>query len=485
MNLVTGDWIPVVFNNGETKLIGLKELYEKAEKIIDLVLNPPQRISVMRLLICIAQAALDGPKDETEWLKCEKRIIPEALQYLEARINKFNLYDDKQPFLQIVDLKANKKTKLDVIDSVKASGNNPALFDHSAIPDGRTQTDSEKIQHLLTILNFSTGGKVGQAKWRNENNSDSTYASPCLGKAHTFIKGGFILKTIKYNLLTKQEINSFPNGIFGKPVWDRFPRTNNDIKAFENASQSYLGRLVPLSRCILLDKDASSTDCIFGPTGKKLTFEYLPGFREPSTTVILNKKNEPYNMRVSTEKHIWRELSSVLHLAKATEAGGAVALKKVHRLLSDDMSSIDIWVGGIANNKAKLLDMVEWNLSLPASMLNSLELAAYKKGIDNANDGSKALWKAVLEYCKAFEMENILSSKAKINYWQILDNSYQVLFDTVNNNASLDGEWRKKIYSVMNSAFRYACPSNTPRQIQAFAQAQGFLRIKKIENNNG
>jgi len=125
-----------------------------------------------------------------------------------------------------------------------------------------------------------------------------------------------------------------------------------------------------------------------------LTFEYLPGFREPSTTVILNKKNEPYNMRVSTEKHIWRELSSVLHLAKATEAGGAVALKKVHRLLSDDMSSIDIWVGGIANNKAKLLDMVEWNLSLPASMLNSLELAAYKKGVDNANDGSNALWKA-------------------------------------------------------------------------------------------
>jgi len=81
--------------------------------------------------------------------------------------------------------------------------------------------------------------------------------------------------------------------------------------------------------------------------------------------------------------------------------------------------------------------------------------------------------------------KHILSSKAKINYWQILDNSYQVLFDTVNNNASLDGEWRKRIFSAMNSAFRYACPSNTPRQIQAFSQAQGFLRIKKIENNNG
>ena len=134
MNLVTGDWIPVVFNDGKTKLVGLKELYAKAEKISDLVLNPPQRVSIMRLLICITQAALDGPEDETEWLKCEKQIIPESIQYLESRINKFDLYDEKQPFLQITDLKANKKAKLDLIDSAKASGNNPVIFDHSASP---------------------------------------------------------------------------------------------------------------------------------------------------------------------------------------------------------------------------------------------------------------------------------------------------------------------------------------------------------------
>jgi hypothetical protein len=118
-------------------------------------------------------------------------------------------------------------------------------------------------------------------------------------------------------------------------------------------------------------------------------------------------------------------------------------------------------------------------------MLNSLQLAAYKKGVDNANDGSKNLGKAIYKYCLEMNMENTLSTKAKTHYWQTLDNSYQILIDTVNNEASLDGEWRKRIFSAMNSAFRYACPSNTPRQIQAFAQAQGFLRIKKADNNDG
>ena len=62
MNLIGDPWVPVVFQGGQTRTVGLNGLYEQAAEIRDLALAPPQRIAVMRLLICITQAALNGQK---------------------------------------------------------------------------------------------------------------------------------------------------------------------------------------------------------------------------------------------------------------------------------------------------------------------------------------------------------------------------------------------------------------------------------------
>jgi hypothetical protein len=83
------------------------------------------------------------------------------------------------------------------------------------------------------------------------------------------------------------------------------------------------------------------------------------------------------------------------------------------------------------------------------------------------------------------KMEPNLSHKALIYYWQDLDNNYQVLIDTVCDDAkSLDGKWYKTIFQAMCSAFRHACPTETPRQIQAYAKAEAFLNLKPIESKN-
>jgi len=79
MNLVTGDWVPVVYPSGEHKLVSLKNLYEEAEQIRDLCATPPQRIALMRLLICITQAALDGPENERDWQACRNCIILKSI----------------------------------------------------------------------------------------------------------------------------------------------------------------------------------------------------------------------------------------------------------------------------------------------------------------------------------------------------------------------------------------------------------------------
>jgi len=475
MNLIGNPWIPVLFNSGDTKLVSLKELYEQSENISDLVLNPPQRISVMRLLICITQAALDGPEDETDWKDCKNRIVDESIKYLEERKDKFELFGDK-PFLQIKDLEAEKHAVIDLLDFSKASGNNTVLFDHNAVPEGRDNKNWQKALALLTSLNFSTTGKVGQAKWQNNTFNESTYAAPCIKKSHTFIFGKTILETIFLNLLPKSIIKTLPNSNFGQPVWDNFPKSPNDVSAFENASKTYLGRLVPLSRFIKLDNNPEITKCIFGPTCKELKFEYLPAFLEPTCTVLKSKKNELFYMRISSDKHIWRDFGAVFSLDQT----GTQTLKNVKKIVCKK-ENINIWIGGLETGAqaAKIKDTVEWNFFIPVSQLGETELNKYKEGIGFANNAEFSLKNAVKTFCKELKMESSLNSKAVPFFWQQLDNKYELLLKIANDVTKPMDEWEKLLYKTMLWAYEFACPKETPRQIQAYVLGKKYLTIKK------
>jgi len=486
MNLITGDWIPVLFDNRVQKDVGLKELYEKSREIRDLVLNPAQRISVMRLLICITQAALDGPENEKDWLECESRIIPESIKYLDERMDLFNLYGGKR-FMQFDRLVANEWKVLDKLDFSSPSAS--TLFEHSASSEFiRERKDAWKAINLITLLNFHTTGKVGQAILDEVNLNHPTFPTLCIGHLHTILKGDNLLETICLNLLTKKEVSSLPNGKWGKPIWDYFPASATDNEAIENATRTYLGRLLPLSRLIFLDQSQDSTKCIIGPTPKTIEYEQLPAFREPSTTVLIGKTNNLYYLRISSEKHIWRDLGSVLFLSSSSTSGAAVTLNKTSIISgASNNKTIDVWVGGLelGDQAAKLNDMVEWNLSLPLKLLGESVLLKYQHGVGKGVEGGIALKNAVNSYRKTLKIEADLAQKAALKYWQFLDNKYQILVETACDDTgtkSLEGDWRKLIYEAMKHAYETTCAHETPRQIQAFVTGKRNLHIGKIEN---
>ena len=67
MNLVTEPWIPIVTIGGKPDFASLMQIFTEGEKYADLSVRPHERVALIRLLICIAQAALDGPKDKDDW----------------------------------------------------------------------------------------------------------------------------------------------------------------------------------------------------------------------------------------------------------------------------------------------------------------------------------------------------------------------------------------------------------------------------------
>ena len=489
MNLIGDPWIPVVFQEGQTRTVGLKDLYEQAEKIRDLALTPPQRIAVMRLLICITQVSLNGPEDKDEWLSCKPRIASESLKYLAEQKEKFDLFSET-PFMQIKDLEADKSSLLDKLDFGLASGNNKTLFDQSSMPEGRIHPTGWASLQLLTFLNFSTGGKVGQANWYNQKFSASTKAAPALQAAHLFIRGENFCETIWLNLITKEDVPKMPNGVWGKPIWDAFPQFPGDKISIENATQTYLGRLVPLTRFIKLyplekGNDHVSPSCIIGPPIDTLGFEGPPSYREPSTTVIATQKENQY-LRVSVDKHIWRDLGSVLVIESGSDTGGAITLENLKQIDQDRI--FDVWVGGLIPSRADIEDAVEWNLALPAYFLRGdMQFKSYQTNVTLADESARSLSSAVRTYLdevnaykgndpRSRDARNGIVKRTTSIYWQELDQRYGLLFE----DRQVDDDWRRIIRTALRKAYEQSCVHETPRQIQAFVAGQKRLGLHKL-----
>ncbi len=495
MNLVDQPWIPVIFPDGRTTSVSLMDLFQQAGEIRDLAVNPVQRIALMRLLICITQTTLDGPEDEEDWYRCRGKITAAATDYLAKWHHAFELRG-KSAFLQIPELECREKGDKSLLALDCRSpygGSSTMLFARDLAHKDSNSNDAQTALSLLTLLNFSTGGKVGQSVWNGIQYSDATFAAPCIKAAHTFIRSDTLLGTLYFNLLTKHGqsngVSKLPNCRWGRPVWEHFPKDVGDSQAFDNASESYLGRLVPLSRFVRIGV-GNNERCIIGPSHKSFKIEGLPLHREPSLTVMQNKKGEPYSLPLNASKHIWRELGSVLAL-RDTPAGQQAALSlRVVRQFPDlfPEEQVDVWVGGleVGATAAKLSDMVEWVVNLPIGLFQESSLLQYEAGVALADRGSAKLKLAVLEYWSFFKKDprKISYDKAFACYWHCLDSNCTELISTANssNHESLDSAWHPIVCSAMETAYDRDCPHISPRQIQAFVKGRNKLKLGKLND---
>jgi len=478
MNLTGDPWIPVIYETGVHTLVSLNTLYTEAEQIRDLCATPPQRIALMRLLICIAQRALNGPEDERDWRSCRNCIGPMSTQYLQDHVEEFNLYGN-QPFLQVDALQATSNAVTDKLDFGSSAGNNSVLFDHAANPDGRFHTPGWCALMLLTYQAFSPGGTIGEAKWSGISTGRNSEHAPCVegSMLHTIIRGQNLLECIHLNLLTKKCIEESTSFSWGRPTWEIEPKSR-DEETLAELRTSYLGRLVPLSRGILLDGSGARMTLANG-----LGYPKLPEAREPNATVLLwkGKKEEHYSyLRTEPAKHPWRELASLLTLSRRDGPGGALALR---HLDATRKTMVDIWTGGMKTEPGKagkIQDVGEWMFSIPQSMLESSALKRYEDGVELAGKAERALSNGAKSYCEALKMENTLGSQAKTHFWSTLDSSYPILLKAANTSGVESARlWFPVVRDAMNHAYEYACPHETPRQIQAFAEGQRQLRLKK------
>lgn len=549
MNLVTEAWIPVVRQDGKPDTASLMQVFTAGKQFSDLAVRPHERIALMRLLICIAQAALDGP----EYIDDAPNALPKAAkEYLEKWELSFNLFDSDKPFLQIANAEKPQKEKpkkdpnieistsskrgkkeveeentdeektsslvrVSKLDFSLATGANTTLFDHLGSPNADRDFSTASLAiWLLTFQNFSPGGTIGVALWNKKPTlgwssypkikpGQSSHA-PCLPKnmLHAFIRGANLFDTISANVLARDTVlEHFGKETWGQPIWEKFPTGIDDSDAIKNATHTYLGRLVPLTRCIKLNHDGRGMLLANGltyPVFDEDAKERFPA--EPSATVIRNREGtKRLLLGASPGKALWRELSA-LSIARKNEKdsiGGALTLRNVPA-----NKSFDLWVGALLTEKGKaasVLDTVESVLKVQVGMRTDYGRAAYAEevlwaesiagkvgwAVETYRKESDGGWEGKLKTAKdKRKLQGQLHATATRHYWTAVERLRPLLMahvavkgmplqtqEQITTAAKKSDEtlaaWRKAVYDTARQAYELSCGQETPRQIRAFA----------------
>ncbi len=470
MNLVDESWIPVVYGNGTLDKVSLMEVFSNGEMIADLDAPPCQRIALMRLLVCIAQAALDGPKDEQDWLDCRGRIVPAAQEYLKRWHDKFELYGDNA-FLQVAGLTGKPNATKDKLEFSFSSGNNDTLYDHGANEPRRETSDAELALRLLVFQNFSPGGLIGRHIWDGKETSKTSTHAPCVERSmlFTIVIAENLISSIHSNFITKEQVSRLPQKVYGKPCWE----TNMSSSELKTMLNTHLARLVPISRIIKIE-NANSEILL----GAGLEYKQLPEAREPWASVVLRNNKLGY-VGTSISKQPWRDVASLLSLQAANETEGAMQLNHIRHL--SEGAVVKIWTGGLATDKAKILNEMEWSFVIPVSFLESLNLANYQNAVGEAEKGKDRLYSAISSYASFQKAESkIWKTSAEKFYWDILTDSIKNLEAVADNSPDARSEWHGYIKKAMEQAYEKTCPHETARQLEAYVNGLRVIRTFKF-----
>lgn len=479
-NLVYEKWIPVTGND----LLSLQDVFANPS-LVSIGGTPIQKIALTKFLLAIAHSAFT-PNNHDEW----ESLKPEGLacrsrEYLQKNQDEFWLYEPEHPFLQMPVISKAEKQSPGALSPIISSGNTTVLT-QSQIE--RPLSDSERALLLVTLMGFALGGKktdnsvtlsphyMGK---KNEKQKPST-GKPgpfvgYMGYLHGFVNGSTLHETLFLNLLTLKEIESF--GVFtagtGRPPWEDMPQGEACKRASE-LKNSYIGRLIPLSRFVLWADDGQihySEGISFPP--------YDKGGIDPSISIDQSGKKSKA-LWTSPGKRPWRELASMLSFLDSSRNNGFLChfIKiGVGRAKEIKLPGFSIWVGGlrVSSNAGEQYasgtdDFVESEINLDTASLGSVWLATLEVELANLDALSKTIYACTMAYYKALKDNNAEhASRACSIFWQLAEKNHQELICA----CSKDDENRAALRSIFigyaNRVYDLVCPSDTARQLEAWA----------------
>ncbi len=499
MNLVDDPWIPCIRRDGRISLSSLQDCFTE-DDIVDLAVRPHERVALMRLLLCVSYASVGIPEDYDAWEAMRARLPQAACSYLDTWRDSFELFHPKKPFLQVADLRSTPKkeslTPCGKLDFALASGNNSTLFDHAALSE-RVFSPEWLALNLLTYQMFSLGGLIGSVLWNGKVTAGTSCDGPCVSGSmlHTFLRRDSLFESVHANLISEEELSGYQRlgGDWqGRPLWECFPCGPDDKEAIHNATETFLGRMVPLTRVVRLSPDRA-----FMLLGDGLSFPSFANAKRPfpeevsATVVVSPKKNERFLLGVQPGRAVWRQLAALTVRKHVDDAGGCAALVHCH-----GGQDVDLVVCGLARRQADVVDVVESVFHVPAAMFRTEGHDLYESEVEVAEAVARSLGFAVERYRQMVDggwqgrlklagkdkadVLAMLKAQALRSYWTAVETALPQLWNMVRALGSdefsfLQQTWRRHVCRSAEEAFSLSCGKDTERQMRAYVTGRRLL----------
>lgn len=490
-NLVEEPWIPVA----DAGLVSLRDIFTKPA-LRALGGNPLQKIAMTKLLLAIVHAAWT-PDNDNEWDRVGYTgMAKRTTQYLEEKKELFWLFGEK-PFLQMPNIIKTVQQGYGAVLPYIATGNTTVLLQTQV---EQKLSDVEKAQLVLLLMGFAAGGKktdntiVLSHGYRGKTNDKGKPATgkpgPALGflgYLHSFITGRNICETLWLNIITKTDITTvatFEYGI-GHAPWEAMPE-GEDCEKARMLRASYYGRLVPLSRFILLRDDyIHYSEGVAHPSHKDGGFDL-------SITVDFGSSS-PKALWVDPEKRPWRQLPALLSFL-------TVGSKKTFECLQLRMCMLrtrthtkmfGIWSGGLkvsCNAGEQFVsgmdDFVESEVAFSSDYIGDEWFSLLKNELKTLDEFSSILLSSVNKYYKRLTTDGSnIAKNATSLYWQLCERNFQDLIDSCNDLTGVTSKARRKVFAdYVNKVYNTYCPADTARQLDAWAANRPNLKKYFIKN---
>jgi CRISPR system Cascade subunit CasA len=483
-NLIDEPWIPVV----DVGRVSLRDVFTRPE-LKALGGNPVQKIALTKLLLAIAQSACT-PQDDEAWEQLGSHGLATAcLAYLDKWHDRFYLYGEKT-FLQMPAIKAATVQSFGAVLPEVATGNTTV---HTQIQQEKTLDDADKALLVLQLMGFGLGGKktdnsvvLSSGYTGKRNNKGKLSAGKpsssigIMGFLHNFWQGQSLQETIWLNLLTQTQVGQlkiFTVGL-GIAPWEEMPIGEADAVA-KRLSQSLMGRLIPLSRFVLLaDQGLHYSEGI-------QHLGYKEGVSDPSVSVNYSGK-EPKAIWVDTEKRPWRMLTALLSFLSSQSKASFTCPQIEFGLLraANNVTQLGLWSGGlrVSNNAGEQYvsgtdDYLESLISIPTEFIGEIWFEQLNAEMLELDALSKTLYGCVLSYFKHQMVDGKNQAAQATNlFWQLCESRFQDLINRCGKGMDEERHQLRKVFSgFVYQAFNQVCPKETARQLDAWAQSRPNL----------
>jgi len=479
-NLIDEAWIPVA----ERGLVTLRQIFCDPT-ISALGGDPVQKIAILKLLLAIAQSACT-PKDTTDWKNLGVQgMCTAALAYLDKWHDAFWLYGET-PFLQIPAIEKAEKKSYGTVLPMVATGNTTVL---TQIHIEKPLSDSEKAQILIQLMGFALGGKKTDnsvvltpgypGKSNGKGNPSTGKPGPSVGFKgflHSFVMGSSLVQSVWLNLFTTADLDQmrfYPAGL-GVAPWERMPQGEDDEVARE-LKHSYMGRLIPLCRFVLLKENGLHySEGIAHP-------DYAQYIADPSVAVDFSSK-KPRVIWADIEKKPWRQLTALLSfMGNGSNKNNFECLQlKTSIPRTTGLEAFAVWSGGmqVSSNAGEQFfsgndDFVESEVQLSTSIFNneSIFYVTLQDEMNYMERLASVLWASVKGYYADSKADGTsFASQATSLYWQLCERNFQKLVTAcyADSTGQMAQEMRNIFQSNVYSAYNSYCPNQTARQLEAW-----------------